>query len=242
MLDFQFTIITGHYGVGKTNLALNLARDAALSGRGQVMLVDLDIVNPYFRSSDYPQLLDDYGIRLVAPTFARTTLESPSLPAAVSAAFDHAGPVFFDVGGDDDGATTLGRYRNEIQTRAATLRENPNGYAFLYVVNRYRNLSTTPTEAVLLLREIEAACGLTATGIVNNSHLQIETTLDVVAAAADFGVAVARLARLPLVATTLPAALMDAAATDTRLAQAPGGAATLGELLPIQTLVTTPWS
>ena len=83
----RFTVVTGHYGSGKTNLSINLALDLART-YDEVMLVDLDIVNPYFRSSDYTAMLVEHGVRVISPTFAGTTLDTPSLPGAVGAAFD----------------------------------------------------------------------------------------------------------------------------------------------------------
>ena len=97
------TVICGHYGCGKTNLALNLALEAA--GSGPVTLVDLDIVNPYFRSSDYGELLKNKGVRLIAPVFAGTTLDTPTLPPEIQSIFaPGAGRVIIDSGGDDAGA------------------------------------------------------------------------------------------------------------------------------------------
>ena len=76
-------VVVGHYGVGKTNFALNLALDAAAAGRA-VTLADMDVVNPYFRSSEYAAVLDAAGVRLVAPVFAGagTSLDVPSLTGA----------------------------------------------------------------------------------------------------------------------------------------------------------------
>ena len=75
----KLTIIYGHYGCGKTNLSINLALDLARQGK-RVTLVDLDIVNPYFRSSDYTPMLREKGIKVVAPQFAGTNLDLPSYP------------------------------------------------------------------------------------------------------------------------------------------------------------------
>lgn len=186
------TIICGHYGCGKTNLALNLALEAA----GPVTLVDLDVVNPYFRSSDYRGLLKERGVRLIAPVFAGTTLDTPTLPPEIASIFaPGSGPVFIDAGGDDAGATALG---------GLSARLKQSGYEMLYVVNRYRALSQTAEEAAALLGEIEAASRLKATGIVNNSHLGVETRMEDLRAALDFARETARLTGLPLLYSTAP--------------------------------------
>lgn len=221
----RFTVVTGHYGCGKTNLAINLALDVVGRYPG-VMLVDLDVVNPYFRSSDYAAMLAEHGIRVVSPTFAGTTLDTPSLSAAVSAAFDTDDAVIFDVGGDDVGATALGRYAKEV---AAIDHE------LLYVVNRYRNLTGTPEEAAALLREIERASHLKATGVVNNSHLRTETTVGTVLGSRDYALRTAELLALPLAFTTVPAALADAFSAD------PEAATYVENAYPVQIHVRTPW-
>lgn len=220
-----FTIVTGHYGTGKTNLAINLALDLAES-YDQVTVVDLDIVNPYFRSSEYAGLLDGKGVRLIAPTFAGTTLDTPSLPATIGSVFDVPGAVIFDVGGDDVGATALGRFQHDIERLE---------YDMLYVVNRYRDLTTTPEEAAALLGEIEAASKLIATGVVNNSHLKSETTLDVVLDSVEFGRETARKLDLPLVCTTVPQALAC------ELVPEGGEAGPVENAYPVGTYVRTPW-
>lgn len=194
-----FTIVTGHYGCGKTNLSINLALDL-LGEHAQVTLVDLDIVNPYFRSSDYAEMLTARGVRVISPTFAGTTLDTPSLSAEVSSAFDAPGAVVMDVGGDDAGATALGRYAGDVSRI---------DHELLYVVNRYRNLTSTPEEAAALLREIEAASHLKATGVVNNSHLRDETTASTILDSLEFARRTAALVDLPLVCTTVPRWLAD---------------------------------
>lgn len=221
----RFTIVTGHYGSGKTNLSINLALDVARSYE-EVMLVDLDIVNPYFRSSDYTAMLAGHGVRVISPTFAGTTLDTPSLSAEVSAAFDTAGAVVFDVGGDDVGATALGRYAREISAI---------DHEMLYVVNRYRNLTAEPAEAAALLAEIEAACHLKATGVVNNSHLKEETTSATVLDSLDFGRQTAALLGLPLRFTTVPERLLA------EVSDVPGTASFVENAYPIRIHVRTPW-
>lgn len=189
----SITIVCGHYGCGKTNLALNLALEAAKTG-GPVTLADVDIVNPYFRSSEYRGLLESQGVQLIAPVFAGTTLDTPTLSPALSAIFSPlSGQVIVDAGGDDAGATALGGLAPRLQE---------TGYQLLYVINRYRAL--TPPEAADLLKEVEQASRLQATGIVNNSHLGPETTLADLLAAQDFAQETARLTGLPLLYSTAP--------------------------------------
>lgn len=226
----QVTLITGHYGVGKTNFALNLALDLAKSGR-EVRVVDLDVVNPYFRSSEYSAILNDAGIQLVAPVMANSSLDTPSLGAAVDGSFAWAREdgnriLLIDVGGDDAGATALGRYSDKIKA---------GDYAMLYVVNAYRNLTQDPSEAVEILEEIKAASKLEATGIVNNSHMHRETTSDIVSIAKDYGHDVAWISNVPLVAQTASNLAVDG--NDAEFMRARN----TEETYPVKILVTTPW-
>ena len=191
----RITVVCGHYGCGKTNLTLNLALEAA--GEGQpVTVVDLDIVNPYFRSSEYGELLGEKGVRLIAPVFANTTLDTPTLPPEIYSVFEpQTGRVFLDAGGDDAGVTALGGLHAMLEEA---------GYDMLYVINRYRVLSQTPEETAALLREIQAASRLRATGLVNNSHLGVETTLETLERALPFARKTAELTHLPLLYSTAP--------------------------------------
>lgn len=220
----RVTLVTGHYGCGKTNLAINLALDLSAS-HDDVALVDLDVVNPYFRSSDYTQLLTARGIRVVAPLFAGTTLDVPHLSGAIAAALRGDGHVIVDAGGDDAGATALGAYAGDL---AAV------DYDMFYVINRYRNLTATPAAAAAVLREIESASHLRATGVVNNSHLQRSTTLDTVRDALAYARETASLLGLPLVCTAVPRRYAGGG---------PGSAAAAGieNAYPVDIYVRTPW-
>lgn len=220
----RFCVITGHYGSGKTNLSVNLALDLA-EEHGAVSLVDLDIVNPYFRSSDYTGLLESHGVRVIAPTFAGTTLDVPSLSSAVYSVFEDDGVVIVDAGGDDVGATALGRFARDI---------GEVDHEMLYVVNRYRNLTTAPEDAAALLTEIEVASRLKATGVVNNSHLRDETTLETVTDSFEYGRATAALLGLPLRFTTVPATLFAHLPP-------PGRAGHIENAYPVTIHVRTPW-
>ena len=193
--DNKITVICGHYGCGKTNLTLNLALEAAERGK-KVTVVDMDIVNPYFRSSEYRELLSERGIRLIAPVFAGTTLDTPTLPPEIASIFEeNRGVVLIDAGGDDAGVTALGGLHERLEAA---------GYDMLYVINRYRVLSQTPSAAAELLREIESASRLKACGIVNNSHLGVETTVSTLLEALPFAEKTAELTGLPLLCSTAP--------------------------------------
>jgi hypothetical protein len=188
------TVICGHYGSGKTNLAMNLALESAQTGRRTVVM-DMDIVNPYFRSSEYKAFLEKNNIELIAPTFANTTLDTPVLPAEIYSIFEMDNTsVFIDVGGDDAGATALGRISGELSAAK---------YNMLYVVNCNRILSREPIEAAELLREIETASRLKASGIVNNSHMGVDSSYDVALASVEFAEKVSEYTQLPLLYSTI---------------------------------------
>lgn len=189
----RMTIVTGHYGSGKTNFAVNLAIDLCKAGK-RVVLVDLDIVNPYFRSADFKKQLAAMDIETICPTYANTNLDIPALGADIYSVFNEGDDryIIFDVGGDDAGAAALGRYAKLIQE---------GSFDMLYVVNRYRYLTRKPQEAIEILQDIEKTSRLPITGIVNNSNLGKKTTMEDIATAIDYGAAVSRLAGVPLVAT-----------------------------------------
>ncbi|MBR5524724.1 MAG: hypothetical protein IKU51_05625 [Clostridia bacterium] len=191
----RLTILCGHYGTGKTNVAVNLA--LSMAGQGQpVTVADLDIVNPYFRTLDSAAAFDAAGIRLICSRFANSNVDIPSLPSDLYAITDDKSHrVVIDVGGDDSGAMVLGRLAPAIVAE--------NDYEMLLVINRYRPLTPDIPSTVEVMGEIEAAAGLRFTGIVNNSNLGMETTAADVLASADYAVGVAAAAGLPLVATTV---------------------------------------
>lgn len=193
-------IICGHYGTGKTNLSLNLAFDAAERG-DKVTLVDMDIVNPYFRSTDYSFQLQQQGVRIIKPSLAGTTLDSPSLSSEIYSAFEAEGVVIFDVGGDDAGAGALGRFAQNIK--------NVENCEIIYVINKFRPVTAKPDGAVEILREIEKACKLKATALVNNSHLCTLTTADDILSGYKYACEVSSLCSLPLKFTTVSYELYD---------------------------------
>ena len=193
-LTKRFNLICGHYGTGKTNLSLNLALEAAHAGR-KVTLVDMDLVNPYFRSSDYGAQLAHENIRIIAQVYANSNVDVPSLPPEVYGIFDSEDLVIMDVGGDDVGATVLGRFSAQI---------NALDYDMFYVINCYRNLTAEPEEAAAVLQEIERVSRLKATGIVSNAHLKSETTTGTIFTSLDYVERVTELTKLDCKAVTVP--------------------------------------
>ena len=202
----KFTVVTGHYGCGKTNLSINLAIEAAKAGE-KVTIVDMDLVNPYFRTSDYRPLLEANGIEVITPVFGATNLDIPSLPASMYSIFDREGRVIVDVGGDDAGSTVLGRFRPQLAN---------TDYDMLYVINRFRSMTVTAEETVGILREIEGVSGLKATKLVNNSHLMNETTGTEISKGLEYAGKVSELTGLEIVANVVPGWAVENGRVDIR--------------------------
>ena len=198
----RLTLFAGHYGSGKTNIAVNYAIHLAKEGK-QVCIADLDIVNPYFRTADSAAELQAAGIELIQPQFANTNVDLPALPAqAYKLVQDKSCYGVMDIGGDDRGAYALGRY-------VPFLKEE-NNYRMVFVANGCRPLTRTPEDAMEVMAEIEAACGLSFTDIVNNTNLGPATDPEVVLESQDFIEKLAALSGLPLLFTAVRADLAEA--------------------------------
>ena len=195
----RLTLFAGHYGSGKTNIAVNYALLLAKAGK-KVCIGDLDIVNPYFRTADSEKVLKEAGIELISSQFANSNVDLPALPAeAYRLVEDKSTYGIMDIGGDDRGAYALGRYVPAIKAE--------NDYRMVFVANCYRPLTRTPEEALEVMREIEAACGLACTDIVNNANLGPETTPDTVLSAIDYMERLSNLSGLPIFAHTAEASV-----------------------------------
>lgn len=191
----RITLFAGHYGSGKTNIAVNYALLLAREGR-KTAIADLDIVNPYFRTKDSYAELSEAGIDLISPQFANSNVDLPALPAeAYRLVQDKELFAVMDIGGDDRGAYALGRYTPFI------LEEND--YRMAFVANPYRPLTRTPEEALEVMREIESAGGLPFTAIVNNANLAHETTPETVLAAVPYMEKLSELSGLPVWMTSV---------------------------------------
>ena len=195
----RITLLCGHYGSGKTNVAVNLA--VALRKKyDRLALADLDIVNPYFRSKDSRGQLEDLGIRLICSEYANSNVDIPALPQDMYAVTDDKTlRVILDVGGDDRGALALGRISQRIV--------DENDYEMLAVINASRPLTHTPEDTVEVLREIEGAGRIAFTGLINNTNLGRETDENVVLSSVSYAETVSNLMKIPVVMTTVPSEL-----------------------------------
>ena len=196
----RVSILCGHYGSGKTNIAVNLALYLRRQEE-RVAIADLDIVNPYFRTKDSKEEFEKAGIRLICSNYANSNVDIPALPQDLYALTDdRAMRAVIDVGGDDRGALVLGRLA------PALLAEN--SYEMLMVINRYRPLTPDAQSTVEVMREIEMAGGIRFTGLVNNSNLGVETTPETVLSSVQYANEVSALSGLPLVMTTAERSLL----------------------------------
>lgn len=164
----DYYVLLGGFGSGKSELALNMAIENA--GKGASMLVDLDVINPYFRTSERQDVLDKAGVELISPPYSMKKIEIMSLSARVYAAFAPGeGSVIFDVGGDHVGAVAIGQYKPNFDRIP---REKMN---VLFVVNSRRPVAADFDSAWALLEKIQGVSRLRVTGIVNNGNMAEET-------------------------------------------------------------------
>lgn len=201
MMNKRVLLLCGHYGSGKTNIAVNLAQEIKKE-YPTVALADLDIVNPYFRSKDSAAELEAAGIRLICSNYANSNVDIPALPPDLYALTDDKQMrAVIDVGGDDRGALVLGRLAPAILAE--------DDYEMLMVINCYRPLTRDAASTVEVMREIEYAGGIRFTALVNNSNLGVETTKEDVLASLRYAEQVAAMSGLPVVMTTVDERLQN---------------------------------
>lgn len=189
------TLFAGHYGSGKTNIAVNYALHLKSLGE-DVVIADLDIVNPYFRTRDSLEELNAAGIKLISSEFASSNVDLPALPQEVYSLLDkREEKAIMDIGGDDRGAYALGRYSDAIKAE--------DDYEMLFVFNKYRPLTPTAEDALEIMSEIEAAGHINFTAIVNNSNLGALTTAQDILDSVEETERLSRLSGLPVKMTTV---------------------------------------
>ncbi len=197
----RLTLFAGHYGSGKTNIAVNYAMLLSDEGK-KVCVADLDIVNPYFRTKDSESELTERGITLISPKYANTNVDLPALPAeSYRLVQDKSIYGVVDIGGDDRGAYALGRFADAIKEEG--------NYRMAFVINRHRPLTSTVEDTVEIMKEIEAAAGIKFTCIVNNSNIGIETTKEIVLESVAYAEAVSAATDLPIWMHTVEKSLVE---------------------------------
>ena len=199
----RITLFAGHYGSGKTNIAVNYALQLrkALGRDKDILVADLDIVNPYFRTKDSYAVLQENGIKLICSEYANSNLDIPSLPSEMYAITDTPAYAVIDVGGDDRGALALGRLSAKIKAE--------NNYENLMVINMFRPLTRTPDQTVEVMREIEAAGNIPFTALVNNSNLGPLTSADDILRSLEYAEKISRLTGLEVKMTSVDARLFE---------------------------------
>ena len=191
----RLTILCGHYGSGKTNVAVNIAAELKKT-RDTVTVADLDIVNPYFRTKDSETFFAEQGIRLICSAYANSNVDIPALPPEMYAITDDRSmTTVLDIGGDDRGALVLGRLAPKILAEG--------DFEMLMVINCYRPLTRDAASTMEVMAEIEYAGGIRFTGLVNNSNLGAATTAEDILASRDYAEEVSRLSGLPVVMTSV---------------------------------------
>lgn len=193
----RLKIVTGHFGSGKTEFAVNLA----LQSQGKTAILDMDTVNPYFRAADAQNALTDKGVRVILPLFVNTNVDIPALTGEVISVFaDKSTAAIFDVGGDDEGAMALGQYYRFFS-------QEP--YDMYFVINTRRPLTSEKDEVISYLRAVEAASRLRVTRLVNCTHLGAETTAEIVLEGQKITEAVSRETGIPIGFTAVKKELAD---------------------------------
>ncbi len=191
----RITLLCGHYGSGKTNVAVNMAYDLK-SQFDEVSIADLDIVNPYFRTKDSQKEFVERGIELICSEYAGSNVDIPALPAEIYSLTDNKDKyVVIDVGGDDRGAYALGRISPAIREE--------NNYEMLFVINCFRPLTKDAASTIEVMKEIENAANIKFTAIVNNSNLGEETTREDVLKSLGYADEISRISGLPIKCTSV---------------------------------------
>jgi hypothetical protein len=215
----RITIFAGHFGSGKTSLAMAYSLWAKQQ-KDRVILCDLDIINPYFRMADAVEDLARAGVWLVTSRFSNTNVDAPALPVETLALFDDNDITgIIDLGGDDRGALALGRYANFLR--------NSGDHEMLLVLNQYRPLTRSFDDLYEIKNDIETASKVSFTGLVNNSNLADETTLEDVIATSDFAAEVSQKLTLPLKMTMINKHLLQSEEVKKKAQLA------LGEIFPL---------
>lgn len=170
MFEKRINIFTGHFGSGKTEVAVNYALKLALDNY-KTAIVDFDIINPYFRTADAKEELERNGIRVLLPMYANTNVDIPAIPPEIYSLFQNKEyRVVLDVGGEDLGAKAVSRFRDEIIS---------DDYEMYFVINTKRGMTDTPEKIMEMMAIVEDSARIKITKLINNTNLLEETTPEI---------------------------------------------------------------
>lgn len=171
MFERRINIFTGHFGSGKTEVAVNYALKLAAAGY-KTAIVDFDIINPYFRTADAKEVLEGNNVKVILPMYANTNVDVPAIPPEIYSLFQNKEyKVVLDVGGEDLGAKAVSRFKEEIVN---------DDYEMFFVINTKRGMTDTPEKILEMLALIEEGANIKVTKLINNSNLLEETTKEVI--------------------------------------------------------------
>jgi len=165
--NHRINIFTGHFGSGKTEVAVNYALKLSRENK-KTVIADLDIINPFFRTKDAETYLESKGIKVITTVYANTNVDVPAIPAEINMIFENDDiHAVLDIGGNDEGARAVSRFRDEIKRV---------GYQMYFVVNTRRPMTDTPEKILKMLYEIQNSAGVNVSGFVNNTNILDDTT------------------------------------------------------------------
>ncbi len=201
-MDRRLKIIIGAYGSGKSEISVNLALEMRKTApEDKILLADLDIVNPFYRSADAAGVLEENNIRLISPMYANSNVDAPVLSGEVYVIFDDDSyRGVFDIGGEDMGATILGSMRSRLDNTGAEL---------LMAVNTRRPFTSTADEIIIMASELQEASKMKITGLINNTNILEQTTAGDVIEGEKILLEVSQKTGIPLVLTTVMEGVMS---------------------------------
>lgn len=201
-MDRRLKIIIGAYGSGKSEISVNLALEMRKTApEDKILLADLDIVNPFYRSADAAGVLEENNIRLISPMYANSNVDAPVLSGEVYVIFDDDSyRGVFDIGGEDMGATILGSMRSRLDNTDAEL---------LMAVNTRRPFTSTADEIIIMASELQEASKMKITGLINNTNILEQTTAQDVIEGEKILLEVSQKTGIPLVLTTVMEGVMS---------------------------------
>ena len=220
--DKRIRLFIGHYGSGKSEVSINYVTKLREQVEGEVALADLDVVNVYFRSREKKNLMKDLGITPIDSSINTTTLDLPAVSAEIMRPLnDKSVNYVIDVGGDNVGGKVVGRFANQF---------NSNDYDMFYVVNANREKTQTAKEVLQYIDAIEATSKLKVTGLVNNTHLLRETTIEDVLKGQEVAREVSKIKNIPIKYVCCLESLVDKLPKDLE-----------GDILPIKLYLREEW-